>query len=128
MPLGTIETLASIIIALAFIKLIVIFTSPHSWYGFVKKIYSHPNIMTISALVLASVVLYYLLGAGITIVDIFAVMLFVILIMVVGIARYANEMMDWILKKDPKKMLREMWLYILIWVVLLVWAIFEIMS
>jgi len=126
MALGVLETLASIIIIISVIKLIVLFISPKSLYSFARKVYSHPNVMTVSAVVLGAIVLYYIINAGITIVDIFAVMLFIVLIMIVGIARYANEMMDWILKKDPKKILREMWLYILIWVILLVWAIFEI--
>ena len=128
MPFGTLETLAAIIIVLSVIKLVVLFISPKSLYGFARKIYSHPNVMSISALVLAAVVLYYLINAGITIVDIFAVMLFIVLIMVVGIARYANEMMDLVLKKDPKNMLKEMWLYILIWVILLVWGIVELVN
>jgi len=126
--MGAIEIIASIIIVISVIKLVVLSISPKSLYSFTRKIYSHPNIMSISALILAAVVLYYLIDAGITIVDIFAVMLFTILIMVVGIARYANEMMDWVMKKDPKNMLKEMWLYILIWVVLLVWGIVALFS
>jgi len=126
MPFGTLEIIASIIIVLSVIKLVFLFISPKSLYGFARKIYSHPNVMSISAVVLAAVVLYYLINAGITIVDIFAVMLFIVLIMVVGISKYANEMMDWVLKKDLKNILKEMWLYILIWIVLLVWGIIAI--
>jgi len=126
--MGAIEIIASIIIVLSVIKLVVLALSPKSVYSFARKIYSHPNVMSVSALVLAAVVLYYLIDAGITIVDIFAVMLFIVLIMVVGIARYANEMMDWVMKKDLKNMLKEMWLYILIWVVLLVWGIVALFS
>lgn len=128
MAFGALETLASIIIILSVIKLIVLFISPKSLYGFARKIYSHPNVMSISAVVLAAIVLYYLINASITIVDIFAVMLFIVLIMVVGIAKYANEMMDWVLKKDPKNILKEMWLYILIWILLLIWGIVELVT
>jgi len=78
------------------------------------------------ALILAAIVLYYLINAGITIVDIFAVMLFLGMIMIVAVSRYINELVNWISKKDPKSLLKEQWFFMLIWIILLIWVIVAI--
>lgn len=126
MPFGTLETLASIVIILSVIKLIVFLISRGSWFNFTKKVYSKPLITSIIALILAAIVLYYLINAGITIVDIFAVMLFLGMIMIVAVSRYINELVNWISKKDPKSLLKEQWFFMLIWIILLIWVIVAI--
>ena len=70
--------------------------------------------------------LYYLLQE-ITIVQIFAVMLFIALMAAMGISAYAREFVPLAKKllKD-RNILRKAWLLIVIWIILLIWAFKEL--
>lgn len=127
MAYGTIEILASIIIAIAVIKILVLSVSPKTWLNFANKLYGKPRITSLMAVVLAAIVLYFLQGAGITILEIFAVMLLVSLLMVMSIARYARMLIGFYSKKNPPEIWKEHWLDTLIWVVLLAWGIKELL-
>ncbi len=85
-------------------------------------------ITSIIALVLAAIVLYYLVWIeGITIVQIFAVTAFVVLLMAVGIGTYAKEVISMATKMLKKGVLKRAWFYTLIWVVLMIWGIKELL-
>lgn len=126
MALTPLEIMATIIIALAVIKIIVLLINPKSWFNFAKTVHSNPTVTSIAGLILAGVTLYYLLQEGVTIVHILAMMLFFMFLFMIGIAPYSKKLINWAAKKDMKVMFREMWLYTLIWIVLLVWGIKEI--
>ena len=123
MTFGPLEVLATLLIAFSVIKLAVVLISPQAWLNFAKKIYVKPQVTSAVGLVLAAIVLFILVSSGITIVEILAVTLFVVLLIVIGMARYGEEIIDWAQKQDVKAMLKESWLYTLIWVVLLGWGI-----
>ena len=80
-------------------------------------------------LLLEKFVLNYLLGAGITIIEIFAVMLFFVLLMALSVSVYSKEMMQLGQKmlKD-KKMIKKSWLAILVWIILILWAVKELIA
>ena len=123
MQLDTLKILATIFIALVIIKLIVVSISPKSWFDLARKIYVRPKLTSIIALILALIVLYLILNSWVTIVEILAVTLFLSLLIMVGVAQYANELLQWKSDKDLVKIARDQWLYILIWIVLLIWGI-----
>lgn len=123
MGLEPLEILAAIIIVFSLVKLTVVLISPMSWLNFAKKIYVRPQITSAVALVLAAVVLYILINSGMTIVHILAVTLFIVLVLVIGMARYGEEIISWAMGQDLRTILKEQWLYTLIWIVLLVWGI-----
>jgi hypothetical protein len=123
MKFGTLEILATILIAFSVIKLVVVSISPQSWLMFAKKIYIRPKLTSAVAFVLAVIVLFFLIKSGITIVHILAISLFIVLLMVIGMAKYADRMIDWMLEQDIKILLKEFWFYTLIWIVLLLWGI-----
>lgn len=125
MAFGTIEVLATIIIAISVIKLIVLSVSPKSWLKFAKRFYENPKITSVVVLIFAGLVLYLLLGAGITIVEVFAVTLFISLLMVVSLARYANKIYEYYNKKT-KSIWKDHWLDTIVWIVLLIWGIKEL--
>lgn len=122
----TLEILATIIIVFGVIKLIFILISPEAWLNFAKKVYVKPKVTSIIALILAIIVLYYLIDAGITIVHILAITLFMGLVMVTGISIYFKGVIDWVMRRDVKNILKEQWLLTLIWILLLAWGIKEI--
>ena len=123
------ESLALILIIVSFIKLITIAVRPSAWFdNVVKKVYGSGS-KTVSwvMLVLALIVLYYLLQDGITIVQILAVTLFVVLIIGMGFVTVSGEFLTLAdnLYKD-RNILKRFWLSTLVWVILLVWGIKEI--
>ncbi len=128
MTLGTIEVMALIVVVAAAIKILVILVKPKAWVGIVKKIWVNSALVGIVSLVLAAVVLYYLMQAGITIVQIFAVMLFIALLAAVSAAVYSKEIMGLAQKllKD-KNILKKAWLAILVWIILIIWALKELL-
>ena len=112
---STVELFALILALIVAVKLIVVLINPVAWFNFAKKIWKAPTLMMVVSLVFSSVVLYYLLQSGFTIVDIFAVMLFFALLAAVGVAVYSKELMEFAgkLTKD-KKPVKKSWLYILL--------------
>ena len=126
MPLSTTEILATIIIAIAVIKLVVLSVSPKAWYSFAGKLYTKPKVASFIALVLAGIVLYFLQRAGTGIIEIFVVMLFVSLLMVVSLARYVKTIIECYTKKSKKNLWKEHCLDTLAWIVLLIGGIKEL--
>jgi len=125
---NAINILALIFLAVVTIKLVVILISPKAWMnGVVKKVWAIPMLTGIVSLILAVVSLYYLLGAGITIVEIFAVMVFFSLLAAVGISVYYKDVMALAAKlmKD-KAIIKKSWLYILIWIALVAWGFYAL--
>jgi len=122
-----IEIIASIIIIFSAIKIVVILVKPGAWMNFVKKIWSNPMITSVVSFILAAIVLYYLVWIeGITIVQIFAVTAFIVLLMAVGIGMYANEVISMGTKMLKKGIMKKAWFYTLIWVALMIWGAKEL--
>lgn len=121
------QTMALIIVALSAIKIIVLLTKPKAWVSVFKAVYRKPSVTTIVFLVLSVIVLNYLLKE-ITIVQIFAVMLFFALLTGLTVASaYSKDVVQMATKllKD-KNMIKKAWLAILIWTVLIIWALKEL--
>lgn len=123
MSFGTLEILALILIAIAAIKLIILIVNPDIWYIFIEKLYSKPQLISLIALLLAALVLYLIINSGVTIVEILAICLFIALLMMVGIAQYAGEIVNWVREKDHIFIMKELWLYTIVWLLLLIWGV-----
>jgi len=123
MNIGTLEILALLLIAFSVVKLAVMSVSPRSWLMFARRIYARPKVTSVAAFLLAAIVLYFLVKSGITIIHILAVSLFIVLLMVTGMASYGDRLVDWALQLDVKELWKEFWLYTLIWIALLIWGI-----
>ena len=127
MSFTPIETLALIIALLSLTKLLVILVNPKFWFkGVVKSIYSNPFTLQLVGLILAGVSLFYLLQEF-TIVQIFAVMFFVMSLMLFGVATYSKDLLDFADKIYKRKgVVRKSWLSILIWLILIIWVLIEL--
>ena len=126
MTFGTLEILALILIAVTAIKLVIFLINPQLWYSFIGGIYSKPPIASLVAFILAMVVLYFLLVSGVTIVEILAVCLFIALLIAVGLSKYMDKLIPWVKEKNIVFILKEVWLYTLVWLLLLSWGVGEI--
>ena len=118
-----IENIAWIIVIVSVIKLIILLINPGAWMNFAKKLYSKPGQLKVITLVLAIIVFYYLIQE-ITIIQIFATMAFLALVIVIGLA---SDIAPLIKKYDALiksgNLWKQFWLYTLIWAILLIWAI-----
>ena len=120
-----IEIIALVVIALSALKIALI---PKIWMKVVRKLYSAPKVLFVVELALAAVVLYYLIQAGFSIVEILAVVGFGALLTGMSFAIYGRDTISWagkILKKDIWK---KAWLPILVWLALIVWGALELFN
>ncbi len=121
-----VEIFAAILIAISLGKIIVVTLNWRWWIDFMKRFYASPKIVSWVSLVLAVSVLYGLLSSGLTIVQILAVCLFLVLIFLIGVAPYARPVISWAEGQDLATVLNNQWLYILVWIVLLAWGTLEL--
>ncbi len=122
-----VEIIALIMVLVGLIKMLVLFIKPKKWLDeVVKPVYLHGKFTKLAAFVVALIVLNYLLKE-VTIVQIFAVFVFVASIVMIGFASYGQELtaMAEKIMKD-KNMFRKSWLSVLIWLVLSAWVLFEL--
>ena len=120
MTFGILEILALILIVVAGLKLILFATKPKLLFDLSKKIYKNPKTMQFFALIASLIVLYFLNKAGISIVTILAVTLFVGTLYGLVLAPYATKMVN---AMKPKTFLKDNFVGIIVWVALLIWGI-----
>ncbi len=122
------EVLAAILILLSLAKLIVVLRNPRAWIGFTKRLYAKPQVTSGVALAAAGVILLLLIRSGLDIVQILAVCLFVVCLIVVGVAPYARHLFDGLETQDIETLIQRQWLYLGAWIVLLVWGAYELVT
>jgi hypothetical protein len=122
-----IELMALIVLVVGAVKLIVLVISPKSWIGVMKQVWSNSVLAMIVCIILAAIVLYTLVNNGIGIVQIFAVILFIVLLAGIGVSAYAKEITDFAIKLlKGKNILKKSWICILIWALLIIWGLKEL--
>ncbi|MFK7794762.1 MAG: hypothetical protein AB8B89_05385 [Gammaproteobacteria bacterium] len=128
MNFDSIELLAAVLIVIAAVKVIVMIINPQLWLKLVGKIYTVPAIVTIVGFVLSLLVLYFIVNSGISIVEILAVCLFIALLMMMGLANYADELISWFKAQEFFEVIKKLWLYSAIWIFLIVWGAYALLS
>lgn len=127
MTYTSVEIIALVVILASAIKMVMLLVNPKAWINFAKSLYKKPNFAKVVAFILAAVVLYYLLDAGITIIQILAVTAFLALLLIFGLANeipYILKRYETAVKKG--KMWKDHWFYALVWIALLIWGIKEL--
>ena len=118
-----IQIMALIVALLGAIKTIVVLIKPKAWVDkVVKPIYANPMVTSIVALIIGGVSLWYLLQE-LTIVQIFASMLFFMALMLLGFAAFSKDTLAFAQKllKD-KECIKRSWLLLILWIALLIWV------
>ncbi len=128
MTFGLLEFFALTLIAIAAIKIVLLFVNWPMWVGWMKRLYARPQLVSVVALALAAALLYALIISGMSIVQILAVSLFVVLMLMAGFAPYAARLMAWVETRSVAQLLADAWLYTLAWVLLLAWGLWEIFT
>jgi len=121
-----VKILALLVAVLGAVKLVVVFVRPKAWLPVVKTVYGKPLVTTIVALAAAAVILKYLL-TELTIIQIFAVMSFMMALMAVGVAAYGKEVVELAEKVlQEGNSIKRAGLSIGVWVVLIVWVLYAL--
>ena len=123
MSLTTIEVLATIVLVIGVLKILSLLFFPSWFANFADKLYSCSKSLKTISLILSAIVLYFLIGAGVTIVEILAISLFISLFIAVGLGSYGKTIMS---KVDFKTVLKEHRLYTILWIILMAWGVWEI--
>jgi hypothetical protein len=126
MAFDFIQWMAFIFAAIALIKILVVLIKPKAWMPVVEFFYSKPVVTMIVSLVLAGFTFWYILKE-LTIVQIFATMVFTALLAMVTVSIYSKEVISVARKmlKD-RNFLYRAWVPIVIWVILIVWVLKEL--
>ncbi|MFK8027788.1 MAG: hypothetical protein AB8C40_06970 [Gammaproteobacteria bacterium] len=126
--MNAIDILASILIVIALVKIIILVINPNAWGGLLSKIYTIPGVISVVGFLLSVLTLYFILNAGISIIEILAVCLFIALLMLTGLANYSEEFIVWLDRQNIIKMVKRLWLYSSIWLVLIIWGIYALLT
>jgi len=121
------EILAATLILISLVKIITILANPSAWIGFLKRFYADTLVTKFVSLASAGIVLYLLIRSGLDIVQIFAVCLFLFLLILVGLAPYVPRLYAWVETQDIRQLLKEQWLYVSAWIALLLWGIYTLL-
>ena len=122
----TLEWIAAVLIGLTAVKLAVVSFSLPTWLGRARKVYARPAVTTIVAAVAAGAVLIALINAGVSAIEILATALFVILVMLIGFARYTPDLLEWAESRTLRDWLVDQWLSSAIWIGLMLWGAYEL--
>ncbi len=122
-----IELFAVLLILLAIVKIVLLSVHAPAWLGVTRALYANPALTALLSYALAGMVLYGLMESGLTIVQILAVSLFVVLLIIPGFAPYMDDVLRRLEGKTFGNLLREQWLYTLVWVILLGWGLWALL-
>lgn len=123
-----IDIFAGTLIVLAVVKLLALAVNAPAWLSAMKMLYARPALTAAISYLLAGLVLAALLASGVTIVQVLAVCLFVVLLLVPGFAPYMGLVLRGLEEKNLGQMLREQWLYTVVWMILLGWGFYALLN
>ena len=127
MNLNSIEILAAIIIIIAIVKISLLILNPKIWMSLIEKIYTKPAVITVLGFLLTLLVLYFIINSGVSIIVVLAVCLFVSLLMITGLATFADEIIAWIKSQDITGVIKRLWLYSAMWIFLIIWGAYALL-
>lgn len=128
-----VEIMALLAACAVIIKLVVALISPRAWLdNITRRTWTHPILTTLLSMVLAVATLVFLLKE-LTIVQIFASLLFLTPLIVLGFVPFAGELLELekLLELENKILrdrnaLKKAWLASLIWLILAAWVLYAL--
>ena len=117
------QTMALIFVVVLALKFVILLINPKLWNDITQAFYLKPVFTTIILIIYALGALWYLLQE-LTIIQIFAVMLFTIVLTSMTLGAYVKELLpigEQIIKGKNK--ISRLWIPLLIWLVLSIWVI-----
>jgi len=123
MAYTTLEIMALILVIATAVKLVAVAINQKSYMNFAKKIYSKPGLAKLVFVILAAVVLYYLVQAGVDIITILAVALFVALLYAISFVNYIDDLLA---KIDKVNIWKNHMIDWIIWIALVAWGAYTL--
>ncbi|MBE9593267.1 MAG: hypothetical protein IMF19_07280 [Proteobacteria bacterium] len=124
-----IEIMAFIAAIIVPIKIIMLLRSQKSWFNTVtRRFWGNAVVTTILSLIVVIVTLYYLLQE-LTIIQIWAVTLFTMALIVLGLAPLSKYMLN-VEKKwfTETNVLKTGWVAAIVWLVLIIWVLYALFT
>lgn len=128
--MSALEIIALIFIAILVVKLVVLAINPKAWYrGPLAKLFSNTNTTYAISFTFGVVLLVYLLRE-LSIVEIFAVVVFASFLMALTMAPYMKQLIGMVQRdiEGNKNFLYANWLSTTVWLTLIVWVVWEILT
>ncbi|MGE4357019.1 MAG: hypothetical protein AB7E08_00500 [Candidatus Omnitrophota bacterium] len=127
--MSIIELMALIVVIFSGIKIITLLINPEFWIDKVaKKLWRNKGITIFVSLIIAVLSLLFLLKE-LTIVQIFATILFFMALMAISMAPYAQTLIGLISQEISREnILKKNWLSIIIWVILMIWVLLALLK
>ena len=123
-----IDIIALFFVILVLVKLLVVSYNKRIWIEKITKpIYNNQKITGIIVTGLALLILKYLLEE-LSLVQIFAVVFFSSLLIVLGFLPYSKELMNLIEKVEKRKFTKWQIFYLLVWLFFALWVFYEIIK
>ncbi len=121
-----IEIMALIVVVITAIKIVMVLINPKFLMIGARVDFGSPILTTIVSLVLMVIALKYLL-VEMTIVQVFAAMLFFCPLILMGFTPYSKDILQLASKVfEDKDILKKVWLAIIIWAILIVWVLYTL--
>ena len=121
--------LAVLVPLLVIVKVLLVWLRPGWAKSVLAKIYGTPQVTIPVALLIAAVTLYFIVKAGVTPVELFAVIIFVSSLLVINFVTIGKETIEVFNKVlDEGKVLQRGALPIILWGALIVWLIYYLFT
>ena len=122
-----VEIMALLVAAAVIVKLVVALINPGSWLkNITTRFFSHPILTILLSTVLAVVALVFLLKE-LTIVQIFASLLFLMPLIALAFVPFAGDLLDMVSRiLSGRNALKKAWLASLIWLILALWVLYAL--
>lgn len=124
---ASLEWIVIVFAIVAIIKIIFVFGNRNAWISFLDRLYSRPTLCSLTFLILAGIIFYYLIQT-MTIVEILAAGAFTACLMAMAFVHFGREIKSLVKKMIATPLTGMIWIYILIWIALLAWALWEIFA
>jgi len=125
MVLSTLDWFALIVAVFVVVKILVILIDAKTWLKFSKSLMKNSMAVGVVSFILAIVVLYFLIQ-DLTIIEIFAVMLFVMLLTMATIAPYSKDWLTLAEKTLKNHILHRYWIHVIVWLILVAWVFMKL--
>ena len=128
MAFTPVEIIALVLSIAIIVKLVFVFAAPKGYLNFAKSIWKYKIVMTLVYLALGGLIGYYLLQE-LTIVQIMATTALVACLIGIGFTPHVDMLLKVMGKKfTVTQMIKDHWLYILIWLAAAGWVLYALFA
>ncbi len=128
MSYTVIEWSALSLIVIIILKVVIVFLAPTVMITIIKKMLPYKRWAAVISGSLAVWLFLQFVNAGLSVVTLLAITLWVSLVVGMGMYKYLKDYIEWIEQKGLSTLIKHSWVYILIWLVLASLGLKELVS